>query len=77
MLKMKIEEIAEENGIDAQVESIDSNAAVGKDADLYVTVKEFENIFKEGQRVAVTRSYMNKKKIVEDVLPVMKELAGQ
>lgn len=77
MLKMKIEEIAEENGIDAQVESIDSNAAVGKDADLYVTVKEFENIFKDGQRVAVTRSYMNKKKIVEDVLPVMKELAGQ
>jgi len=40
MLKMKIEEICAENGIDAQVESIDFNAAQGRKADLIVTVKE-------------------------------------
>ncbi len=74
MLKMKIEEIARENNIDVVAESIDSNAASGKDADLFVTVKEFESIFKEGQRVAITRSYMNKKKITEDVLPVLIEM---
>lgn len=75
MLKMKIEEIARENNIDVVAESIDSNAASGKDADLFVTVKEFESIFKEGQRVAITRSYMNKKKITEDVLPVLIEMS--
>lgn len=74
MLKMKIEEIAKENGIEVSAESIDSNAATGKDADLFVTVKEFESIFTKGQRVAITRSYMNKKKITEDVLPVLQEL---
>lgn len=78
MLKMKIEEIAKENGIDVQAESIDSNAAVGrKDADLFVTVKEFKDIFQEGQKVALVRSYMNKKKITEDVLPILKEMAGK
>ncbi|MFR6482817.1 MAG: hypothetical protein ACLUPK_06565 [Veillonella sp.] len=37
---MKIEEICAENGIDAQVESIDFNAAQGRKADLIVTVKK-------------------------------------
>lgn len=75
MLKMKIEEIAKENGIEISAESTDSNSATGKDADLFVTVKEFSDIFKNGQKVAYTRSYMNKKKITEDVLPMLKELA--
>lgn len=75
MLKMKIEEIAKENGIAISAESTDSNSATGKDADLFVTVKEFADIFKNGQKVAYTRSYMNKKKITEDVLPTLKELA--
>ena len=43
MLKMKIEEICAENGIDAQVESIDFNAAQGRKADLIVTVKNWLN----------------------------------
>lgn len=74
MLKMKLEEIAKENGIEIVAESIDSNAAQGKDADLFVTVKEFEHLFKDGQKYALTRSYMNKKKITEDVLPVLIEM---
>lgn len=74
MLKMKIEAIAKENNIEVSVEPSDSNAATGKDCDLFVTVKEFASIFKDTQRVAITRSYMNTKKITEDVLPVLIEL---
>lgn len=74
MLKLKIEEIAKENGIAIDAESIDSNAATGKDADLFVTVKEFADSFKNGQKVVFTRSYMNKKKIIEDVLPTLIEM---
>ena len=44
MLKMKIEEICAENNIEAQVESIDFNAAQGRKADLIVTVKEFASL---------------------------------
>lgn len=77
MLKMKIEEIAKEHGIEITAESIDSNGAVGKEADLFVTVKEFADIFKGDQKVVFTRSYMNKKKITEDVLPTLQELANQ
>ncbi|MFM1524117.1 MULTISPECIES: PTS sugar transporter subunit IIB [Helcococcus] len=75
LLKMKVEEIAMENGIDVEVESVDSNAAVGKDADLFITVKEFENIFPSDKKVAIIRSYTNKKKITEDVLPILKEMS--
>lgn len=74
MLKLKIEEIAKANGIEIDAESIDSNAASGKDADLFVTVKEFADIFKPNQKVVFTRSYMNRKKITEDVLPTLIEL---
>lgn len=76
MLKMKIEKLAKANGIDVTVESIDSNAAVGKSADLFVTVKEFKSIFTKGQRVAITRSFMNEKQIKEDVLPILEELSN-
>ncbi len=75
MLKMKVEELARENDIAIDAESIDSNAAVGKDADLFVTVKEFADIFEKDQKVAITRSYMNKKKIKEDVLPILLEMS--
>lgn len=74
MLKMKIEEIARENNIDVDVKSSDSNGAVGENADLFVTVKEFADIFKNDQKVAFVRSYTNKKKIKEDVLDVLNEM---
>lgn len=75
LLKMKVEQIAQENGIEIDAESADSNAAVGKACDLFVTVKEFANIFPEDKKVAVVRSYTNKKKIEEDLLPVLKEMS--
>ena len=74
MLKMKIEEICAENNIDAQVESIDFNAAQGRKADLIVTVKELAEQF-EGKEVAIVRSYINKKKIKEDILERIQQIA--
>ena len=75
MLKMKSEEICAENNIQADVESIDFNAAQGKQADLIVTVKELASEF-EGREVAVVRSYINKKKIADDILEVLKAKAA-
>ncbi len=75
MLKMKIEEICADNNIQADVESIDFNAAQGKQADLIVTVKELASEF-EGREVAVVRSYINKKKIADDILEVLKAKAA-
>lgn len=73
MLAMKIEELCKEEGISAQVESSDFNSAQGKNVDLIVTVKELAEQF-EDKNVAIIRSYVNKKKIKEDVLPIIKKL---
>ena len=75
MLKMKVEEICEDHGLKANVESSDFNAAQGRSCDLIVTVKELAYQF-EGRNVAVVRSYINKKKIEEDILDVLKETAA-
>ncbi|OAB38250.1 PTS maltose transporter subunit IIBC [Paenibacillus macquariensis subsp. defensor] len=74
MLKLKIEEICAENGIKASVESSDCNSAKGRNCDLIVTVSELASQFDKSQRVAVTRSYINKKKIQEDILETLQEL---
>ncbi len=70
MLAMKIEELCRENGIKADVESCDFNSAHGKNADLIITVKELAVQF-EGKEVGIVRSYINKKKIAEDVLDII------
>lgn len=77
MLKMKVEEICREYGIHASVESSDFNAALGQKCDLIVTIKELASQFDKKQEVAVVRSYINKKKILEDVLEKLKEIASQ
>ena len=73
LLKMKVEAICKDMGIEANVESCYSNAAVGKGADLFVTVKEFKSIFSDDQKVAIVKSYTNRKKIEEDLVPVLEE----
>ena len=70
LLRMKVEAIAKDLG----AESCDSNAAVGKGADLYVTVKEFQDIFPEGTKVCIVKSYTNRKKIEADLVPVLEEM---
>ena len=71
MLAMKIQEICDENSIKADVESCDLSAAVGKQCDLFVTVKELAMNFDSNKTVVVT-SYINKKKIKEDLLEAIK-----
>ena len=76
MLKMKIEEICKENDIPAQVESSDFNSAKGISCDLIITVKEIAAEFSNTNlRVGIVRSYINKKKISEDVLDLLKEVS--
>ena len=75
MLKMKIEEICEEEWIkNIYVESSDFNGALSKQADLIVTVEEIANQIPDSQEKVVIRSYINKKKIREDVLDKIKKL---
>ena len=74
LLRMKVEAIAKDLGIEVEAESCDSNAAVGKGADLYVTAKEFQDIFPEGTKVCIVKSYTNRKKIEADLVPVLEEM---
>ncbi len=76
MLAIKLEELCFQEGIEAEVESGDFNSAQSSQADLIVTVKELARQL-EGKNVAVVRSYVNKKKIREDVLDRLRELSGQ
>ena len=74
LLRFKVEQIAKDLGVDVEVESSDSNAAVGKNADLYVTVKEFKDIFPDPTKVCIVSSYTNKKKIEENLVPVLMKM---
>lgn len=76
MAKMKIDEICEEFDIEADVQSTDFNSAQGKSCDLVVTIRELADQF-EGKRLAVIRSYTNKRKIKEDILEDLLEIAGK
>ncbi|WP_066890433.1 PTS sugar transporter subunit IIB [Clostridium nigeriense] len=71
MLAMKIQEICDEEGIRVDVESCDVSAAVGKKCDLFVTVKELAPNFNK-DKTLIVRSYINKKKIKEDILDRIK-----
>ena len=66
MCKFKVEEICEELGIPAEVESVDFSQATGMSADLFITIKELANQM-TGKNVAIIRSYTNKKKIRADI----------
>ncbi|MPQ44909.1 PTS sugar transporter subunit IIB [Clostridium tarantellae] len=76
MLATKIEELCREEGMNVDVECCDFNAASGKKCDLYVTVKELADQF-DFDNVAVVRSYVNRKKIREDILSKIKEIYAQ
>ncbi|GBU10794.1 PTS system mannitol-specific IIB component [Erysipelotrichaceae bacterium] len=76
MLRLKVEEICAENGIAVDVESCDFNSVLSKQPDLIITVAELAKQLPAGQPVAVVRSYINKKKIQEDALEKIREMAG-
>lgn len=66
MCKFKVEELCEEFGIQAQVDSTDFSQAAGLQCDLIITIKELAQQL-TGKNVAIIRSYTNKKKIREDI----------
>lgn len=74
LLAMKINQIAKKNGFEVEARSCDFNAALGENPDVFVTVDEFAKQFPDGKKVAVVRSYADKKKITEDILPVLENL---
>lgn len=71
MCAMKVEEICQEEGIEASVSSCDFNSVTGKDVDLIITIKELADQI-TNIKTAPIRSYTNKKKIKEDVLEAIK-----
>ncbi|HFV4511104.1 TPA: PTS sugar transporter subunit IIB [Escherichia coli] len=75
MAANNIKKICEEMGIKADVASVDFANAVGENADLYITVKEFASQFPSQYRVAVIRSYVHKVKIEEDVKDTLQKLS--
>lgn len=74
MLAGKVEELCEEEGIKADVESMDLNGASSANPDLFITVKELAPELHGN--VVVVRSYVNKKKIREDALEAIKAAAA-
>lgn len=73
MLATKIEQMCQENNMKVQVESCDLSAAGSKNCDLFITVKELAPQLNK-ENVAIVRSYINRKKIEEDVLATIKEM---
>lgn len=74
LLAMKINQIAKKNGFSVEAKSSDFNAALGENPDLFVTVEEFAKQFPKDKKVAIVRSYADKKKITEDILPILEQL---
>ncbi|MFD2728951.1 MULTISPECIES: PTS sugar transporter subunit IIB [Enterococcus] len=74
LLAMKISQLAKKNGIELDARPSDFNGALGESPDIFVTVEEFAKQFPAGKRVVTVRSYADKKKIEEDVLPTLLEL---
>lgn len=70
MLAGKVEELCEEEGIKADVESMDLNGASSANPELFITVKELAPELHGN--VVIVRSYVNKKKIREDALEAIK-----
>lgn len=75
MLRLKVEEICKEAEIQVDVESSDFNGVLSKKPDLIITVEELAKQMPAHQEVAVVRSYINKKKIREDVLEKIREMS--
>lgn len=73
---MKIEQILKEEGLTADVESADFSSAQGTPADLIITVKELAEQFID-RKVLIVDSYINKKRISEQVLETIKEMLNK
>ena len=75
MLAGKVQEICDEEGISADVESMDLNGASSSNPDLFITVKELAPELHGN--IVIVRSYVNKNKIREDALEAIKAAAAK
>ncbi len=75
MLRLKVEEICKEAELQVDVESSDFNSVLSKKPDLIITVEELAKQMPDYQDVAIVRSYINKRKIREDVLEKIREMS--
>lgn len=74
MAKDIVQKICLEENINASVNSADVNSANSSDIDLAITVKEIIPQLTNCKRTAIIRSYVNERKIKEDILDILKEL---
>ena len=75
MLAGKVQEICDEEGIAADVESLDLTGASSSNPDHFITVKELAPELHGN--IVIVRSYVNKKKIREDALEAIKAAAAK
>ena len=75
MLAGKVQELCDAEGIKAEVESMDLNAASSANPDMFITVKELAPELHGN--IVIVRSYVNSKKIREDALEAIKKAAAE
>ncbi|QIB27608.1 PTS sugar transporter subunit IIB [Caloranaerobacter azorensis] len=76
ILKMKIEEVIKEHGIEAEVVTADVGTATSTACDVIFTSKELEFNIRENARVPVVaiKNFIDKKEIAEKGLEVLRKL---
>ncbi|MGL5955578.1 MAG: PTS sugar transporter subunit IIB [Brevinema sp.] len=76
MAKDVVQKICDEEGIQASVNSADVNSANSADVDIAITVKEIIPQLTNCKNTIAIRSYVNEKKIKEDILETLKKLGA-
>lgn len=74
MAKEVVKKICEEEKIEAVVNSADVNSANSPNVDLAISVPEILAQLTHVKHKAVIRSYVNEKKIREDILDILHQL---
>lgn len=78
ILKMKIEEVIKEHGIEAEVVTTDVGTATSVICDVIFTSKELESNIRKSAKVPVIaiKNFIDKKEIAEKGLEVLRKLSS-
>jgi PTS system ascorbate-specific IIB component len=75
LLRIKVDEVLQENGIKADVFCADEATAKGERFDILITSKDMAKIFTDiKQPMVVVNNFMDKKEIAEKCLSIVKKL---
>lgn len=76
ILKMQLEEVLKEAGIEANVEPLDITSAAGAKADIIFTSEEFHDQLAEANTIPVIAisDYLNKELLQQTALPEIQKL---